>query len=317
MIIPKKLVTIFSLLFLHSIVIGEHKKEDYDASHTALPVALVLAAIAGGYVYANQSKPQTIPNANQSNIKAIIFDMDGVLSTTNKLRAFQQTGITDTFSYMLGQMTIPCEKILFDTLAGVPAQSKYTSYNKGLQMPQIMIDWQTGAQNIEKIRKDIIEHVTSLAIPESQKKWVIQTALMMTDPEKFVSTRQMIAGNINLLHELKEKSYKLYVLSNWDPQSFKLFQQQFPGIFMYQGQPMFDGIMISGEINIPKPHLDVFKKCLKKFKLQPECTVFIDDEPANIAAATQHKIKTVLSNPHDTAKTRKDLIDILINILTI
>ncbi len=120
----------------------------------AFGAAAIIGTLAyAAYLQINQSAPAQIPDAQTIHIQSIIFDLDGVLCATNKLRAFHEIGIPVTLGFITNQMVLPSEKILFDTLAGVPAISNYTSYNKGLQMPQIMIDWQVGAQDLDSIQK--------------------------------------------------------------------------------------------------------------------------------------------------------------------
>ena len=277
---------------------------------STLTEATILAAIAyGAYRYYNPPVQTPIPQASTTNKKHIIFDIDGVLSTTNKLRAFHEIGIPETFSYMANQRQLPSEKILFDTLEKVPANSTYKSYNKGLQMPQTMIDWQVGSQDLSLIRQSIINHLKTVNLPKSQINWALQSAMMMTDPEKFIATRQIISANVKLLQELKDKGYKLYILSNWDPSSFPLFQQSFPEIFVTaDNKEMFDGIMISGDAKIVKPEAVIFKKCLEEFNITAQDAIFIDDEPANVVAAQKVGIATILSDPDNTQALRAHLM---------
>ena len=276
--------------------------------HVLGTTALLSGIAYATYLHMNQLHHQQIPDASTTHKKSIIFDIDGVLSTTNKLQAFYEVGIPTTLRYMQDQMQLPSEKILFDTLANVPAISQYTSYNKGIRMPQIMVDWQIGAQDLKTIRNSIIEYLATSNLPESQKNWALQTALMMTNPQQFIATRTTIPANVALLHELKDKGYKLYILSNWDSSSFPLFKIKFPEIFMHNDKPTFDGIMISGDIKTLKPEMSIFRQCLKKFKLKAEHTIFIDDEPANIQTAQKFGITTVLSDPNNTQAVRDDLI---------
>jgi len=287
---------------------GDHFTENNNKSN--LTDAAILAAIAyGAYHYYNKPILSPIPLASSTNIKSIIFDIDGVLSKTNKLRAFHEIGIPVTLSYMKNQMELPSEKILFDTLANVPANSTYKSYNKGLEMPQTMIDWQVGSQDLSLIRQSIMNHLKTVNLPTSQTNWALQSSLMMTDPERFISTRQIISENVKLLQELKDKGYKLYILSNWDPSSFPLFQRSFPEIFVTNDhKEMFDGIMISGNVKIVKPETAIFERCLEEFNLKAQDTIFIDDEPANVIAAQKIGITTILSDPHNTQALRTYLI---------
>lgn len=283
----------------------------YDSKH-ALGVKTALAALAyGSYLYFHQPEMPVIPDAATTNIKAIIFDMDGVLSSTNKLRAFQEVGISSTLWPIVTNLQIPSEKLLFDALAGVPALSTATSYNKGRRMPQIMIDWQSNTQSISKIQAAVEAYLATSLEPESIKNWALQTVKMMTDPASFIATRQTIADNVRFLHELKEKGYKVYILSNWDANSFSLFTKSFPEIFQHNGTDTFDGIIISGNVGMVKPQLSIFQTCLTTFNLQPQTSMFIDDEPANIHAAQAIGLRTVQSDPSDSQKLRQQVLQLL------
>ena len=276
--------------------------------------AAIIGALGyGAYLHLNQSKPSTIPDTKDAKIQTIIFDIDGVLSATNKLRAFQEIGFAATLWEIIDQQTLPCEKMLFDALAGVPAVATYTSYTKGLRIPQIMVDWQCGTQSTAIIQKTITDHLATSNLPESLKKWVLQSTIMMMQPKLFIATRQTIPANIQMLHELKDKGYKLYILSNWDPASFPLFQTTFPEIFMHNNRPTFDGIMISGYVGVLKPEIQIFKKCLTDFDIIAQQSLFIDDEPVNIAAAKQLGIHTILADPNNPQAVRDDVIEQLKN----
>lgn len=267
------------------------------------------------FVYSLWQKEQpveqapAIPDASESKIKSIIFDINGVLCTTNELQAAYDTaGAISRFIREL--WALPSKKILFDSLKDVPAQSPYKVYYSKLYMPQIMIDWKSGVKTPAEIRQAIMDHFATSQLPDAQKNWALQTALMMTDPERFVKIRKTIPANIALLGALKDKGYKLYVISNWDPNSFTLFQKAFPEVFMYKNKPIFDGIVTSGTAKILKPEPAIFEKCLTDYHINPTHALFIDDEPANITTADKEfGMYTILSNPKDTDKLKADLID--------
>lgn len=129
------------------------------------------------------TKQDHIPHASTSQIKNIVFDLDGVLCQTNKIQAFYEIGIPATLQLIYDLQTVPCEKMLFDTLAGVPALSTEKSYNKGLLMPSIMIDWQTNAQPLHAIHNSVKQYLEKAPFHPSQKNWALQSIRMMTTPE--------------------------------------------------------------------------------------------------------------------------------------
>ena len=54
----------------------------------------------------------------------------------------------------------------------------------------------------------------------------------------------------------------------------------------------FNGVVISGDIQLMKPEPEIFKHLLDAFKLRPEETVFIDDVLANIDGAKKLGLHT-------------------------
>ena len=87
-----------------------------------------------------------------------------------------------------------------------------------------------------------------------------------------------IEGMYELVRELKEKGYGIYLLSN-----ASLRQHEYwPRIPASQ---FFDGTIISADEKVMKPHPDYYNRALEKFGLKAEECVFIDDVPANIEGA--------------------------------
>ena len=108
--------------------------------------------------------------------------------------------------------------------------------------------------------------------------------------------RKMIRGvfeeSIEILRQLKDKKYECYVLSNWSAETFEGMTRDYPFL------QLFDGLLISGEDKLIKPDQAIYQLAKKRFNLDPEETVFIDDKLENIEAAQKMNFKTVhLTNP--------------------
>lgn len=80
----------------------------------------------------------------------------------------------------------------------------------------------------------------------------------------------------------------LYVLSNIAEAIFRDLEAR------YDFFGLFDGIVISGEIKLVKPEPAIFEHLAQRFAIAPAETVFIDDLPANIAAARELGFTTIL-----------------------
>ena len=87
-----------------------------------------------------------------------------------------------------------------------------------------------------------------------------------------------IAGMAELVEELKDNGYGIYLLSNASVRQ----HEYWPKI---PGWQSFDGKIISADEKVMKPHPDYYLRALDRFKLIPGECVFIDDVPANIEGA--------------------------------
>jgi 2-haloacid dehalogenase len=94
---------------------------------------------------------------------------------------------------------------------------------------------------------------------------------------------EMVAGQIDgpvgVLAELKTGGVRCLALSNMEPTTFATRRARFA--FMN----WFDGFVISGIEGVAKPDRRIFQILLRRHRLAPAATVFIDDSPVNIEAA--------------------------------
>ncbi|MFQ8596678.1 MAG: HAD-IA family hydrolase, partial [Alistipes onderdonkii] len=99
-----------------------------------------------------------------------------------------------------------------------------------------------------------------------------------------------------LVRDLKAAGYKLYVLSNMS-REFIDFLRRFP---VYG---LFDGEVVSCEEGVVKPEPEIYRRLLGRYGLDPAQTLFIDDRPANIAAAAALGIRGQLFDHSAPAAT--------------
>ena len=97
-----------------------------------------------------------------------------------------------------------------------------------------------------------------------------------------------IAGTVEILAALRERGVPLYALSNWWAETFPIARARFEFL------GWFDGIVISGELGVAKPDPRIFAHLLETYGLRADATVFIDDVPANVAAAAATGMQTIL-----------------------
>jgi len=87
-----------------------------------------------------------------------------------------------------------------------------------------------------------------------------------------------IAGMAELIEELKNNGYGIYLLSNASIRQ----HEYWPRI---PGWQFFDGKIISADEQVMKPHPDYYLRAMDRFGLIPGECFFIDDVPANIEGA--------------------------------
>ena len=87
-----------------------------------------------------------------------------------------------------------------------------------------------------------------------------------------------IEGMYELVQELKEAGYGIYLLSN-----ASLRQHDYwPRI---EASRFFDGTLISADEKVVKPQPEIYRLLLERFGLKAEECFFVDDVPANIEGA--------------------------------
>ena len=90
--------------------------------------------------------------------------------------------------------------------------------------------------------------------------------------------RDCIDGMEALLKDLREAGYRLFLLSNASVSQHIYWPT-------FEMSRLFDGKLISCDLGIVKPNPEIYRRFTAKFSLNPEECLFVDDLPANVAAA--------------------------------
>ena len=109
----------------------------------------------------------------------------------------------------------------------------------------------------------------------------------------YVGDIMPVDGMAELIGELKQKGYKIYLLSN-AAKDFPNYWNRIPG------HEYFDDLCVSAFHGFIKPQPEIYRCALEKFGVLAEECVFIDDVPANIEAAMNIGMKGIVF--HDDVK---------------
>lgn len=88
-----------------------------------------------------------------------------------------------------------------------------------------------------------------------------------------------VDGMKELIRDLKEKGYGIYLCSNAAMRLLSCYQDVIPGI------EYFDGVLFSAEVKCIKPQKEIYQQLFERFSLKPEECFFIDDLEVNIEGA--------------------------------
>lgn len=168
-------------------------------------------------------------------------------------------------------------------------KNRITKFISNIIQSDTWLKLDRGIMSIKNARDDFIS-----AYPE-------ETELIKTFFDHWQEMLTPISKNVNLLKELKSNGYRLYILSNYIIEAYEYVKE------CYNIFSLFDGLVISGKINIIKPEREIFQFLLQKYNLNPEDSVFIDDIKQCIDQAGKLKIKTIhyLSNTDLRSELRK------------
>ncbi|MEE3034314.1 MAG: HAD family phosphatase [Bacteroidota bacterium] len=118
---------------------------------------------------------------------------------------------------------------------------------------------------------------------------------------------EMLGGPINKSVDILEKVYKknscnIYALTNWSAETFPTALKKFHFL------KWFDGIVVSGKEKTRKPFEKIYRITINRFKINPNETIFIDDNLRNVKAARKLNIKGIhFKNPEKLELELKDL----------
>lgn len=173
-------------------------------------------------------------------LKNIVFDLGGVVVAHNEESFAEKLG--EFFSFVFGP-DMRC-------------------------VPSFWVDYDLGVRTIDETAASVAEY-RKCSVEEAKQNMLYA-----------ISLQEEVEPTVQLIKELKEQGYKLYVLSNMSKEYIE-FLRKLP-VFDY-----FDDQVVSCEINLGKPDKKVYEYLLSHCNLNAAETIFIDDRYDNVEAAAE------------------------------
>lgn len=231
-----------------------------------------------------------------NSIKHIIWDLSGTIvkATTKKIPVKKRTDAA-LFFYLWGatkkQSTLVKQALAILHQIKVPSYKNYAHVllSNGQLVPPIVSAWLAGKYSSTEIITKAIQYSNSLLDHKliSKQNQIKIKRLFSTgfDPYIIAKSMSVIRQSLKLIKACSHaKRTNLYILSNWDKESFDLLctLPYAQNILKYFNS---DNIAISGQLGLLKPNTTMYSFLLNTYKLRPEECLFIDDQQENLDSA--------------------------------
>ncbi len=121
---------------------------------------------------------------------------------------------------------------------------------------------------------------------------------------EFLSDDQLKSKNTKLLDYIKElkSQYKVGMLSNISSNWIR------DTLLTSEEQQLFDDMVMSFEVGLAKPSVEIFELAVNRLRVRPEDCVFIDDIEANCQVAQSLGIQSIIYKDFEKLKKELDKI---------
>lgn len=116
----------------------------------------------------------------------------------------------------------------------------------------------------------------------------VGSSLMQEMMERLRDSLNLLPDTAMLVQTLAGHGVPVYGLSNMSTQTFELLKRR------HEIWPLFNGIVVSGQVGMVKPEPEIFRHIVSEYELIPAETVIVDDLAANILAAHDLGFQTIL-----------------------
>lgn len=164
---------------------------------------------------------------------------------------------------------------------------------KQMLLKEVFLSREWVAMDAGTLREETAEPLMCARLPEHLHPAVHQLTSCWDQPIL------PMAGMYDLVRELKEAGYGIYLLSNASVRQHDYWPR-------VPGSEFFDGTLISADEKVMKPQPEIYRLCMERFGLLLEECVFIDDVQANVDGAASCGMGGILFQG-DASMLRKGL----------
>lgn len=224
----------------------------------------------------------------------IIWDLSGTLFKPMKTGlTLQELADLSLVFYMWSGKNEPSKLDLFALEVLNQAQESLPEYQvirlaTGAPVPAVQCSLLAGLIDSQEACQEAMEAIPKVKNDGLTKEELVQVCRMLKtffNPLALAHCMRPIPETENLVNRAAQNPHnQLYVLSNWDRESFAVFfktESAQNGLHNFKRK----NILISADIGYIKPQPEMYELFLAHYKLDPKTCFFIDDQEENIVAA--------------------------------
>ncbi len=239
-----------------------------------------------------------------SSSKSILWDLSGTLFRPCALGLTEQEKEDYSFVFYMWSGTDHLSPLDAQALALLDqfghqtgSKDQIARLHTGDPVPLIVVEFLAGRLSSSQARDVVIGGADSWGqknkVSVSDLEQIKRKLRTFFDPQSYLTCMEPVPEGVELL-ELTA-SHSLYILSNWDTDSFRLLYEKYESsVFSYFKK---DHIVISGETGYVKPQAGIYDYFLDKYQSNPHSFFFIDDQPENLEAAKAYGIEGIQFSP--------------------
>ncbi len=233
------------------------------------------------YEYKKGQIAMEMEKQNQAQVTNIIVDLTNVLFLINVRSILKSVGLANLLWYVLTKWKNPetsCLKFLDDIYQASTPRYPLISY-KNYRMPDCIVANLLGLSTTQEVLAEIKDAIKDFSakdyFQDAQEEHIIRS--LMETMFNLDLIKQNMCPNlplVRLMHSIKNRPhYKLFLLTNAGKDTYHALNHKYPDIFS-----LFDGAIISADIQELKPYPPIYHALLNTYQLSPETSVFIDDQ---------------------------------------
>jgi len=159
--------------------------------------------------------------------------------------------------------------------------------------------------NFNELQKGIITDVefAKIMAPHFNKKGLTPGEYKQNYIDIYNKSGEITPHSVEMLKELKQSGYKVYLLSNLHEMDFDFFSKLFD-------VSIFDRLFLSYKMHMIKPDDEIYKAVIKEIGDDPKTMCFFDDRKENVDAAIQNGMNALIT----TGDNLKQNIELAKNI---